>query len=314
MNICSKCGQTSLTDLTLQWEGKEVCRICYDRLYAGKFSWSNKNLAILMEIGCSYTDYEEVLLPFEANIDAKGDLDYDIPVTEIFEQLVEDWTREKWGYEGEVRNMQLVSIEDTEYKVENPSDTVECAEFWKVQAYKELAFESELYDRPFDSSPNGDYFSSSFAEDCMKGEIYSKDFRYSYCESCQRWVCEQNPSNGWHSQGHFNDFGFECNKCYEERVLEHGVNDDYNSTTIPGQFFNTETIEEKGWELVKEGMMVGSGHTGHRDPKYAHEIIQGLIDDDNLVLINYGSMAIGGLGGYIDIYKKKKADSNESAA
>lgn len=301
MRVCTKCGQTSLTDMTHEWEGKKVCKQCRDILYNAYYNWDNDRLAVELEIGCDFTDYETIVVPFKENVEQLDSFygEDEHTVIEAFQMLQEKWLEEDWGYHGNMQNLRLVIAD-----VKDPSDTTGCAEFWKFYCYKENMIESDLYDRPFDDEPNGDMFSSNYARMCKIGDVYSKSFRYSCCEHCGRYVCEQNPSNGWHSQGHLYDYGFECNKCYEERTLEHGINDDYDGNTIPGQFYNVSDIEEHGWEMVVDSMMVGSGYSGFRSPEDAHKEIQQLIDDNWLVLINYGSMAIGGLGGYITIYRK----------
>lgn len=51
-------------------------------------------------------------------------------------------------------------------------------------------------------------------------------------------------------------------------------------------------------------MLVGSGYSANADPATTIKAIQKLIDEGNKVLINYDIMAIGGMGGYIDIYVK----------
>jgi hypothetical protein len=181
-------------------------------------------------------------------------------------------------------------------------DVDKCAEF-DIWIFTELSIESKLYDRPFDVNPNGEIFSCNFAQDCMIGEIYSKDFAYYYCEDCGRYVCAQNPSNGWHSQGHFGSGEFECNKCYEERTLENGINEDFDGETIPGQFYSSSDIEDNNW-IEHGSYQAGSGHSDYVNPQGSIKIIQELIDSGKKVLINYDSMSIGGMGGYFTVYTK----------
>lgn len=303
MYICEHCGQTSITELVHQWDGKPVCQCCNDKLKAEAEAplndWENPHLAISMEVGCSFTDFDTIIIPFRENCDDQN-IDTDLPVLEAFQLLKEKWESEKWGYDGSCREMQLVIAE-----VQNPAETVKCDEF-SIWIYSESAYKPEFYSRPFDLNPEDLNFACYFAADCYKGEIYSKDFAYFDCDVCERTICGQNPSNGWMSQMHFHDNGWlECNKCYEERVLREGINDEFNND-IPGQFFNESEILESGWEKQHDHMLAGSGYTGYADPQSCIGLIRSYIDQDLLVLVNYESMAIGGLGGYVSIFTKPK--------
>ena len=295
---CKKCGQKVFDGTELiQYKGKLLCSQCYQKEHEDMNDWDNPRLAIRMEIAD-----EEIILPFAENAEEWNDLS----VKEAYHELVKKWSAEKWGYYETAYRFKLVEV--TEEQVKNPEDTVECAEFWGVYAYKELAIKSDLYLRPFDDEPEDAYYSSNFAYDCTYGRIYSKDFAFFQCDECGRDICQQNPSNGWMGQMHdMNDGGFlVCNKCYEESTLENGINDEFDGESIPGQFYNNEDIEQAGWELVEDSVLAGSGYTGYADPNNAISKIQKLIDEDWLVLVNYEHMAIGGLGGYVSIYKKSK--------
>jgi hypothetical protein len=259
-----------------------------------------KNLAIKMMLGNNSYDYSEVFVPLEENFDAEFLGESEEP-QKMFEMLKEKWEALKWGYYGDVELLEIVDISD---KVKDPSKTVKDDEFDDLWIYEELAIDPEFYSRPFDKNPSDLKFVSWYAVDCYKGSVYSKDFAYYDCEGCNRTVCGQNPSNGWHSQIHIHDGWVECNKCYEERVLNEGINEDFDGSNIPGQFFDNSDIEENGWELVEESVLAGSGRSGYKDPNSVIGKIQTLIDGGNKVLVNYESMAIGGLGGYVSIYKK----------
>ena len=265
------------------------------------YRWDNENLAIKLEIGCNWTDFETIYLPAAENLlndDITAD---DNNIYDAFLDLKNKWESEKWGFEGIVSDMELVDISEV-YPDINPANTTDCNEF-DILIYSQLAINSDLYRTPWDSSPDGQQFCSLFAYDCMKGDIYSKDFAYSYCDSCGRTVCNQNPANGWHSQIHIFDGYVECNKCYEERTLSEGINEDFTGDSIPGQFYNTSDIEAENW-VKHSDHQVGSGYTTTVSPQPVIDLIQQLIDQDNKVLVNIESMAIGGLGGYISIYTK----------
>lgn len=293
---CEKCSKTSFADL-IQYKDEMLCSACYKKAQEQFSDWDNPRLAVSMEIAG-----ETIILPFAENAEKWNDLS----VNEAFRELVEEWSAEKWGYYETVYRIELTEV--TKEQVEDPKDTVECEEFYGIHAYKELAIKSDLYLRPFEDEPEDAYYSSMFAYDCQYGRIYSKDFAYFQCDDCGRDICEQNPSNGWMSQMHIIGDGAMtiCNKCYEEDTLTNGINEQFDGASIPGQFYNYADIEQAGWELVEDSVLAGSGYTGYADPNNAISKIQKLIDEDWLVLVNYESMAIGGLGGYVSIYKKSK--------
>ena len=300
--VCEHCGQSAFVNLLTTFKGQEVCKDCLDKLTANLYNWDNDNLAIKLDIGCSYSDYETIYVPFLDNCNNISDIDIDTDtVQEAFSKLVKFWEAERWGYEGEVKNLELIDIREVHPNIDI-TNIVEDSEFWNFQIYKDLSYESELYDSPFDLNPNDMVFSSWFAIDCMKGTLYSKDFGYEYCEDCGRDVCVQNPSNGWHSQVHYHENGIECNKCYEERTLRDGINEDFDNN-IPGQFYNYTDIEAAGW--VKESdQAAGSGHSDYHNPDNAISHLRELIESGLKVLVNYDSMAIGGMGGYFSVYTK----------
>lgn len=294
---CDNCGQTSFVESTYEYDGETVCHSCYQKKTEAYYNWDNaKNLAIQFMV-----EEQEVNVPLMDNLEKEEIYDDDYPnVLEAFQALKDIWEHESWGYGNtHVSGVKLIPVSDLNLK--NPREIVECEEF-DLWIYKELACESELYDRPFDETPETHYFCCVHAADCYEGSVYSKDFSYQPCDSCNRMVCVQNPSNGWHSQYHY-ETG-ECNKCYEERTLKEGINEDYNGESFPGQFYDEDDIRKHGWKLERENVQVGMGHFTTTGVEHAHELIRRLIDKDYKVLINIQSMAIGGLGGYLDVYTK----------
>lgn len=300
--VCDNCKQSAFVNLMYKFKDREICKDCFDKFMTNLYSWENPNLAIKLNIGCSYSDFETIIVPFIENCEHVSEIDiYTDTVLDAFNKLVKNWEFQAWGFDGSVQNLELVNIKDFHPNIDT-SKIIEDSEFWNFQIYEDLSFDSDLYDSPFDNSPNGMKFVSWFSEQCMIGEIYSKDFAYYHCEDCDRYVCGQSPSNGWHSQVHFHDGWIECNKCYEERTLRDGINEDFDNN-IPGQFYNYEDIESNGWTKDCD-KSVGSGYSSYTDPNPTIEYIGELIDSGLKVLINYESMAIGGLGGYISIYTK----------
>lgn len=264
-----------------------------------------QNLVIKATIGSKSFDYDLIYLPLEDNwINSK---EYDPDITdpkEIFKILSKEHSGQL--IEGSVAFIDLVKIKDIP-GLSNPEDTVRCDELYDIYIFKDLAYSPEIYSRPFDNSPDEVYFCCSFAADCFLGNVYSKDFSYETCYECGRTICTQNPSNGWHVQGHYDESGWICNKCKEEIYLEYGINDDFDGETIPGQFFNYQDIEAAGWEQVADNVGVGMGRSSNYPVQPVIDTIRSYIDAGNLVLVNYESMAIGGLGGYVSIYIKDKA-------
>ena len=264
------------------------------------FDWTDRSLAIRMRIGQDGSQYDECIVPLFENLDKEGIYEYDYPdINDAFNKLKLKWCALKWGYVGHASDMELIKTRLHSWEVVKDSE-------FDMYIFKELAIDPEFYSRPFDKNPEINYFVNWFAADCYAGRIYSKDFAYSECDVCGRTICQQNPSNGWMSQVHIDDNGnCTCNKCYEESALVNGINDEFNGSNIPGQFFNDSEISEAGWEKVEDSILAGSGYSGHRDPKDAIGIIQKWIDAGKKVLVNYESMAIGGLGGYVSIYIKE---------
>lgn len=257
--------------------------------------WTNSKLAIQMIISYEGDD-QELILPLFENLESHDIYRKDHPdLLKAFNVLKKNWEGTKWGYEADVSDMKLIET--------FADETCMDAEF-DVYMFTERAIHSELYDRPFENEPNDMKFCCNFSYDCMIGRVYSKDFDYEHCQDCERTICLQNPSNGWMVQGHQNDAGWECNKCYEERTMPDGINDEFNGSQIPGQFYNDEDIIENGWTKIHDNILVASGYSGYNDPKHAIGMISDLIEAGDKVLVNHEAMAIGGLGGYISIYTK----------
>jgi len=263
------------------------------------FDWTDRSLAISMCIGESGGTENHCIVPLFENLDDEGIYEDDYPdINVAFNKLKLKWCALKWGYVGHASDMELIKTRLHSWEVVKDSE-------FDMYIFKELALTPEFWSRPFDETPEENYFVNYFAADCYRGIIYSKDFAYFDCDDCGRTICQQNPSNGWMSQMHIIDGCQICNKCYEEKTLVDGINDEFDGTNIPGQFYNYKEIEEAGWEEVEGHILAGSGHSGYRDPKDAIGIIQKWIDAGKKVLVNYNSMAIGGLGGYVSIYIKE---------
>jgi hypothetical protein len=277
-------------------------------------------------------DDDVIYLPLEDNLDNEN--------VETFEELKQKWEKLKWGYYGKA-SVDLISLEVAEslpslfvnmviggatpeqtaaietLKTVDLTNTSKCSEF-DIWCFTDLMIDPEFYSRPFDKNPESGLYSCQFAVDCMKGDVYSKDFRYFECDQCNRTICEQNPSNGWHVQYRFiGDVEQVCLKCYEEQMFSEGVDldDVIENKTLEGMFFNTKDLENNGFEVVEQfdHCVIGSGRFGgYIKPEHLFDRLKQAKEDglfnDKIVIINYEDMAIGGFGGTVSVWMKNKSE------
>ena len=189
-------------------------------------------------------------------------------------------------------------------------NTIECDECYEpLRIGSKVYTEVEVYDRPFEDKPRTLrlHFDPTYNnyEVCSE-RIYDMcwaDFRYFNCEGCERIVCMQNPSNGWHSQCRIvGDCMMICLKCYEHGLLDNGVDrESIERGELSGMFFshgNPEPLAE-GYEPLGD-RFVGSD----TQAKAVRTEILNLMDSGYQVVIGYESMAIGGLEGTISLHRK----------
>tara|TARA_R110002020_G_scaffold237375_1_gene449691 strand:+ start:267 stop:905 length:639 start_codon:yes stop_codon:yes gene_type:complete len=129
------------------------------------------------------------------------------------------------------------------------------------------------------------------------------DFRYFECVGCYRTICEQNPKNGWHVQYRINDpeeYEQVCLKCYQDEILENGISrESVENGELSGMFFNRGELDD--WEKVMDYIHINESKTVQQ----VLDNILGWMDEDYKVVIDYERMGIGGLEGYISVYRKK---------
>ena len=191
-------------------------------------------------------------------------------------------------------------------------NTIECDECNEpVRKGSKVCTEVEVYDRPFDDDTRTLilHFDPTYEnyEVCSE-RIYDtswSSFRYFNCEGCSRIVCEQNPSNGWHSQYRIvNECYQVCLRCYEENLLANGVDrESIENGELGGMFFSYGNPEPQaeGYEPL------GDRFVGRDSQAEAVRIeILNLIDTGYQVVIGYESMAIGGVEGTISLHSKRK--------
>jgi hypothetical protein len=182
-------------------------------------------------------------------------------------------------------------------------DTVTCRHC-DAEVLKEHAWRSDLYDTPWDKKPEDAWYCSGYCYDAQQGRIYSKDFNYFECDVCGRNICEQNPRNGWHTQVRGLEEEQVCLKCYEEHIIEHGIDrGSFEDNKINGMFLETSEIEAAGYKQV-EGFVYKQIQGEEDAEPYCKKALE-LIDVGYTVLTDYERMAIGGLEGYVTMYARK---------
>jgi len=158
------------------------------------------------------------------------------------------------------------------------------------------------FDTPWDDEPKLKYFCS---DACGDSYMYEEPYAYFWCNECNREVCEQNPMNGWHIQYRDYDDETVCLRCYEDLILENGVElEKIERGGIPGMFFswgNSEPIEA-GYHVVPrfKNYHVNSQERADEFRVRAME----LIDRGMKVVIGYESLAYGGGEGYVTMMAK----------
>ena len=188
--------------------------------------------------------------------------------------------------------------------------TVDCFECWQPvrkngpNHAEVLAFDSPFQDEGTtihihaNSVPNReDYDYSESCSERLEDQSWA-DFRYFNCEHCGRFICRQNPSQGYMTQVRtINDCEEICLRCYETYVLENGIDlADVLDGRLPGMFFSGDNHEplDAGYELVVENTS---------DTDRLLRLSKDYINRAFKVVIGYESMGIGG-GGYASLFVK----------
>ena len=104
-----------------------------------------------------------------------------------------------------------------------------------------------------------------------------------------------------------------CLKCFQDEVLENGVdlNHAVKNQTLSGMSFCKSDLEAHGFEIVDgwDDVGIGMGYVGNYDIDTFFKRLDNtrkIYLRDKIVVIDYGSMAIGGLGGYITLWAKDR--------
>jgi len=189
-----------------------------------------------------------------------------------------------------------------------------------LEGNEDEMFTLTLFDHPFDEEGKVRYFHKELPEEiknskddwrrhyeaCDEFITSSGDFDYFTCDICHRMVCEQNPSNGWMTQyrEHFGDQI--CLKCYEEMILENGVDrEHFEEGKLEGMFFSGNNHEplDAGYSIDERVYNVRVA--GSTKAKEICKIALDYIDRGGKVIIGYESMAIGGIEGYVTLFYKE---------
>jgi len=167
------------------------------------------------------------------------------------------------------------------------------------------------FDSPFDEKGTDHYYCSEECREYAEGSD-GYDFAYRNCESCDRYICERCPSNGWHEYFRYSEeHGQECLKCYEERILDNGIDaESFTQGKIKGMFFSfgNPELAEKGYQPVPgftDYFIRGSASV----KEYCTKALE-LIGNKNMVITGYESMGLGGGEGTVSMYSKPITEEN----
>ena len=182
-------------------------------------------------------------------------------------------------------------------------DWVECGECCTVVPGK-CTTDVEMWDTPWEDEPAvRPICAVCMSVGRLEDESWS-DFRYFTCDQCSRFICRQNPANGWHTQVRMvNECEEVCLRCYQEDILKNGVSkDQLEQGQLPGMFFNVGELEGLGFECAERWVLIQR----EEQAKVLADKALMLMNDDKIVVIGFESMAIGGLEGYVSLYWKHK--------
>lgn len=192
--------------------------------------------------------------------------------------------------------------------------SVECDTCGAVKSIRAM-YAIDVYDTPWEEKAHTIYvckhtprefkahYRYNWMESCeeLLDDSSWADFRYFTCCICNRMICEQNPANGWHVQYRFldDDSGEQvCLQCYEKMMFDDGLSDDdLESGKLRGMFFNDSELIEHGFYKVEDYFIRGQDQ--------ANKVIEQaktLKAAGCKVVINYESLAIGGLEGYVSLW------------
>ena len=190
-------------------------------------------------------------------------------------------------------------------------DWVECRECC-AWVPKKCTTDIEMWDTPWEDEPTvRPICDICLITDRLEDEGWA-DFRYFTCSECGRFICRQNPSNGWHTQVRVVDECTEvCLRCYQDLILKEGVSQQtLEQGQLPGMFFNEEELEGLGFECAESWVFI---QRQEQAKKLADKALA-LMKEDKIVVIGFESMAIGGLEGYVSLYWKQREENKKETS
>jgi len=240
---------------------------------------------------------EPLMLPLKVNLEKFA--------LECFEDLQTYLLGQKLNYHRKIVSVKKFTL--FELGIKETNDLVECEE-WEFIAFKKFATWGEFYDTPWQKKPIARWFCSYVAMAGYKGDDYSKDFSYFDCEQCLRTVCRQNSRNGWHTQSRYTkDLGEICLQCFEKMQLENGISlEAVRQKDAVGMFFDDADLS--GANFTQEGVYFLRGKS---DP-FFNRI--GDLLKDNICVINYESLGIGGGEGTVSLWTKPRISATSAVA
>lgn len=171
---------------------------------------------------------------------------------------------------------------------------------WDCKKPASFVFSQEVFDNPYEKEGQ---IKSYCSEEHMDEDLFQKgDFDYFICHKCQRTVCGQAPSNGWHTQSREIDDELYCLPCYEEILVERGLTDE-EINKLRGTFGIGDVAEKAGYEK-KDDIFVSFVNKKH---------VIGLIRKylPNKIVIEYYDMGYGGTEGTITLWVKNEQRKEE---
>lgn len=280
-----------LRDYVIKAINKEVDMVSYDS--------KRKKMTIHFkdELELSTMDFHEFYITDSGIIS--------LVLNELHEPNIESWDRvleiikrDFYPYAtneviGELRGFTIIPI---------PIDmeVIECEETYLNQ-FSCFAHKEYMYDTPYDEESEEYYFLNDSAAAAYKGEVYCKDFSYFYCDNCEKYICEQNPGNGYETHYASINGIITCNKCYKEFLLENGITRELIYAAVPGAFFDTDVLLDGGWKELSTHFVNGG------NLESILKMLHGFLDEGDIkVIVNYESVAYGNMEGTITIWTKSK--------
>jgi hypothetical protein len=175
-----------------------------------------------------------------------------------------------------------------------------CNNCWEYIKGKVL--DVNVFETPWDETPTTLHVHENCYEDLF--DISVGSFRYFYCSPCGRYVCEQNPSNGYHAQYRIINGEQICLQCYEKEILENGVDtEQLKEGQLPGMFFNigNHEIKDTGYKVLKENVFINGDKTAK---KWAKTLFN-LTELGWKVIVAYERLSMMGDEGTVSFYGKK---------